>query len=306
LVDGLIASLKKLGSKVLNDPYIKDLMVDLTGEIHSAFADSSAYSKWGRHYLPSLRCAHYLQQCNNFKDPGVQHYGGDLFKTIRSLGDQVFLSLPPPTPSKPVYSGSSSSYGGGYSSHSSHSAPLQSMSSYYSNSVPCFAGQCTVLMGNGSLSLVQSIKKGDIVMTQHGASKVVCVVKTHCFNNQTELVEFPSGLIITPWHPIRLNNKWIFPANIQKPSIQPCEAVYSFILTSGHTMYINEIECCTLGHNMTGPIISHSYLGTNAVLDDLSKTSGFPSGLIELHAGCLQRDKQTNLISGILTSPISL
>ena len=33
------------------------------------------YVKWGRHYLPSLARAHLLQQCNNFKDPGVQGYG---------------------------------------------------------------------------------------------------------------------------------------------------------------------------------------------------------------------------------------
>ena len=31
--------------------------------------------KWGKHYLQSLQRAHELQQCNNFKDPGVQFYG---------------------------------------------------------------------------------------------------------------------------------------------------------------------------------------------------------------------------------------
>ena len=33
------------------------------------------FKKWGKHYVGSLLCAHSLQQCNNFKDPGIQHYG---------------------------------------------------------------------------------------------------------------------------------------------------------------------------------------------------------------------------------------
>jgi hypothetical protein len=30
------------------------------------------FERWGKHYLPSLARAHLLQQCNNFKDPGIQ------------------------------------------------------------------------------------------------------------------------------------------------------------------------------------------------------------------------------------------
>lgn len=61
------------------------------------------YQKWGRHYLPSLACAHQLEQCNNFKDPGVQNYGGKLFKKLRDTADEMFLKIPPPKPSIPVY-----------------------------------------------------------------------------------------------------------------------------------------------------------------------------------------------------------
>jgi hypothetical protein len=60
------------------------------------------YQKWGRHYLPSLMHAHMNQICNNFKDPGVQHYGGSMFRQIRDLVDENFCKLPPPKPSAVV------------------------------------------------------------------------------------------------------------------------------------------------------------------------------------------------------------
>ncbi|CAF5109316.1 unnamed protein product, partial [Rotaria socialis] len=41
--------------------------------------------------------AHLLQFCNNFKDPGVQHYGrGSLFSQIRDEMDDIFCGLPAP------------------------------------------------------------------------------------------------------------------------------------------------------------------------------------------------------------------
>ena len=52
------------------------------------------YERWGKHYLPSLARAHQLQQCSNFKDPGVQDYGGVMFRAIQDAADSAFLSLP--------------------------------------------------------------------------------------------------------------------------------------------------------------------------------------------------------------------
>ena len=49
--------------------------------------------------MPSLAGAHLLQLCYNFKDTGVQHYGGELFSTLRDSIDELFNKLPPPKPS---------------------------------------------------------------------------------------------------------------------------------------------------------------------------------------------------------------
>jgi len=78
--------------------YLTDLLQEIAGEASAALADDSAFQKWGRHYLPSLLFAHRLQICNNFKDPAVQHYGGDLFKRIQDFADEQFNTLPPPQP----------------------------------------------------------------------------------------------------------------------------------------------------------------------------------------------------------------
>lgn len=55
------------------------------------------------------------------------------------------------------------------------------------------------------------IRKGDLIASPaiNGVeAKVSCVVKTPCLNNQAYFVEFEDGLIITPYHPIRVNGIW--------------------------------------------------------------------------------------------------
>ncbi|CAF4309999.1 unnamed protein product, partial [Rotaria sordida] len=79
------------------DEFIKDLFSDLTGQVKEAIEKVESFKKWGVHFLPSLTRAHLLQFCNNFKDPGVQHYGkGLLFSQIRDEMDDIFCNLPAP------------------------------------------------------------------------------------------------------------------------------------------------------------------------------------------------------------------
>lgn len=81
------------------DPFILHLLQDLQGEAIDA-VELAAFMKWGRHYLPSLMFAHRRQMCNNFKDPGVQHYGGEMFQALRDEADEKFNQLPPPEPTR--------------------------------------------------------------------------------------------------------------------------------------------------------------------------------------------------------------
>ncbi|KAJ3284051.1 hypothetical protein HK104_010122, partial [Borealophlyctis nickersoniae] len=260
---------------------------DLAGQVTEAFTDRFFY-KWGRHYLPSLVRAHQLQVCNNFKDPGVQVYGGKLFEKVRDEMDEVFLKIPPPKPSKvnPRVRG-----------------PVRpvNMSSYHNRNNPCFAGECLVQLVDGGVKRVDEVQKGDVVLTTLDAAevgaKVVCVVKTPCETAHADLVHFDGGLLITPYHPIRVNGTWHFPCHIAKPTTHPCTAVYSFVLDSHHTMVINGVECVTLGHGFEDDVCAHAYFGTRRVVDDLARMEGWECGVVVTRG--LVRDPKTDMVCGM-------
>ena len=92
-----------------------------------------------------------------------------------------------------------------------------------------------------------------------------------------ELVNMPSGLIITPWHPIKTNNGWEFPFDInnQMPTIQHCESIISLVLDSNHVAFIEDIPCITLGHHFKEGILDHMYYGTDRVINDLKTMPGW-------------------------------
>jgi hypothetical protein len=300
-------------SSVKDNELVADILKDLEDQVSEAFSCDANYDKWGKHYLPSLTGAHLHQQCNNFKDPGVQHYGGDLFEKLRDQIDDVFNTLPPPKPSKkaepasaPVAkpSTSSSTRSHSYSPSSPAYSPVPSMAVYNTYYNPCFDGASTVLMENGELTHVKNVRKGDIVANPGGlASRVLCVVKTICSNNKTELVELEGGLKVTPYHPVRVNGKWCFPRDLGVTEERACPAVFSFVLEENHVMIISGTECVTLAHGFTGDrVVEHPYFGTRKVLRDLEKMQGWEDGLVELRSCFATRD-ENGFVNKIYSTP---
>ncbi|WP_411023018.1 hypothetical protein, partial [Salmonella sp. s51228] len=116
---------------VKTNKFVPDLLKDVTVQVSEAISREDWYKKWGKHYLLSLTRAHLLQQSTNFKDPGLQHYGGNLFGQVRDGADEIFIKMPPPKPTiKPT---------------TAVSAPLTSMHRYHSRGAPCFSGDSKVL-----------------------------------------------------------------------------------------------------------------------------------------------------------------
>ncbi|CAM4905461.1 unnamed protein product [Rotaria socialis] len=265
-----------------NNNYLTDLLTDLTGQIMAAFSRQDWFNKWGVHYLPSITRAHLLQVCNNFKDPGVQHYGqGQLFNSVRDEMDSIFCGLP--APKRP------------------QSGATIDMSVFNNSDNPCFHGSCTVKLFDGSIKLVKDIRRGDRLYP-HGGT-VNYVLKTACNNRQAQMVLLDTGLIITPWHPICLNGTtWVFPCSlVPSPTNIACEAVYSFALEQGHTVWINDIECITLGHGFKEDIARHVYYGTERIIEDLRIMDGQQqcTGFIEIEPKWVIRNKRMGLVNGI-------
>ncbi|CAF1094016.1 unnamed protein product [Rotaria sp. Silwood1] len=265
-----------------NDQFVKDLLADLTGQVQEALSNTDWFKKWGVHFLPSITRAHLLQYCNNFKDPGVQNYGrGTLFSTIRDEMDTIFCSLPAPKPSQQT---------GG----------TIDMSVFYNADGGCFYGGCTVRLMNGTTKLIKNVLPGDRI-APHGGM-VNYVVKTRCQNNKAKMVVLNNSLIITAWHPIRVDEQWIMPCTlVSAPTDITCEEVYNFALDQGHTMFVNDIECVTLGHGFKDDVVRHAYYGTQRVIEDLRQLDCEQnnSGIIEITQDALIRNKQTGLVSGL-------
>ena len=176
------------------DPVTVDLIKDVTGQVTEATSRRDWYTKWGKHYLPSLAQAHRLQQCNNFKDPGIQAYGGVLFNTLRDEADANFMKLPPPTPSGGAPASSyrarsmpSGGLGVGGASRAAAAAAPPARApinmSYYNNcNAGCFHGNAIVGLADGSTKPCNTIVKGDCVRTSNTDTKswarVACVVET--------------------------------------------------------------------------------------------------------------------------------
>eukprot|EP00005_Dracoamoeba_jomungandri_P008445 CAMPEP_0174262642 /NCGR_PEP_ID=MMETSP0439-20130205/14309_1 /TAXON_ID=0 /ORGANISM="Stereomyxa ramosa, Strain Chinc5" /LENGTH=592 /DNA_ID=CAMNT_0015347469 /DNA_START=183 /DNA_END=1961 /DNA_ORIENTATION=+ len=271
------------GSEAREDERIVGLLQDVEGQGLEATSNNTYYNKWGVHYLPSLARAHLLQVCNNFKDPGVQHYGGRLFAEIRDDADEIFCKLPPPEPT---------------SRHVEPSQRVSSMSVYNCSSAPCFHGSSLVLLPGSKTKRVDLLKKGDLVVTPDGSTEVVCVVKTVMESGEANLVRLEGGLLVTPWHPVLDHNgSWCFPSELQKPSVVPCPAVYSFVLKDQHVMSINGVFCVSLGHSFSEPKVKHDYFGSPLVISHLKAMRGWSQGLVLLSSSsCCLRDSSSSRV----------
>lgn len=298
------------------------------GQIKEAFSKSEYFNRWGRHYLRSLMNAYEFQQCNNFKDPGVQLFAGNLFNTIRSKADEIFCNMPAPVPSRP----SRYNYGSGINGIVAASAPVRrcsasasrSMTSFLSNVMPasasasvvaasapvqmvnfynsnntCFDGESMVKVPGGSIKAKMLTKGMDVwTVNKHNVpmvTKVLCVVKTKTQNNECAMCDI-NGMYITPYHPIKLYGKWVFPETVANVYVNNIDYVYNVVLESGHILTINDVKVCTMGHDFNdNDVIAHPYFGSNKVVDDLKKCEGWNNGLVTFYN--LQIERTNGYIS---------
>ena len=257
------------------------LLADITGQVMEAVSSKTHFERWGRHYLLSLSSAHARQVANNCKDPGVQEYGGPVFRAIRDSIEDVFLSIPPPVPSHRM--------------NPAVAVPVD-MGAYMDDNGPCFGGGGLVAMHDGSLKMVSCVRKGDVVI---GGYTVVCVVRTE----RPTRLSLVGSLLVTDWHPIRAGaGGWAFPCMVPGATTAASDAVYNFVLDKGHEVTIEGTACVTLGHGLEGDVVSHAYFGTSRVVDDLRGMRGWADGLVAI-IGAL-RGTAGGLVCGLVAAPL--
>jgi hypothetical protein len=234
--------------------------------------------------------AQELEECMNFKDPGLQIYGGALFSRIQDQGDKAFIGLKPLPVPVPV----SSYYSSGYVPSTT---PPVNMAVFHNQGGSCFAAHCEVLMANGSRKPIFEIRRGDIVQTLNGPTRVEYAIEFNIKAKSQPMSQIGS-LCITPWHPILQNNEWIRPADKVGYTDRLIQTVYNLILDNNHTINIEQQWCITLGHGQTFGILYHPFFGSIwKVIGCLQHQPGFSNGR-PVYQNCVAIKDENNIISG--------
>ena len=264
-------------------PETRALLEDLEGQCLTAVAKTDYWRAWGKHYFPSLAFAHMMQQCNNFKDPGVQLYGGDLFKAVQDRADDVFNTLPPPAPS-----------GRGASAQR---VPVN-MQVFNDRNGGCVHGRSQADMVVSEPRSVSELKRGDLVRGLDGeTAEILCVVETPG-GEAVKMVQMSDALLITPHHPVKKGDAWAFPSAFEEPSDHVAERLYSFVVRGSTAVSFGGVAVVSLGHGITEGVAAHPYFGTSRVLRDLGKAPGFAKGRVCLPSGWDLRHAETGLVEG--------
>ena len=141
---------------------------------------------------------------------------------------------------------------------------------------------------------------------------------TRCDGGACELVTLPGGLVVTPYHPVRVPVSadataadaaaayapWRFPCELGVVAERACPFVTSFVLERSagvsHAMLIDGAACVCLGHGLTdNEVVRHAFFGTERVVDALRAAPGFADGIVRLEPGCAVRDATTDLVVGL-------
>jgi hypothetical protein len=80
--------------------------------------------------------------------------------------------------------------------------------------------------------------------------------------------------MITPYHPIFVNDQWKFPIDVSNISIvhQDIDYVYSFVIKTESHMIIDNVQCITLGHYINNDsVASHKFFGTELVISAIER-----------------------------------
>jgi hypothetical protein len=214
-------------------------------------------------------------------------FGGEVFESIVDKASDIFDTLPPPTPSLMVNNNYGIGAYGGLGQAPTPQPQTPIVMSYYNDpGGGCFDSNCKITMADGNIKKLKDLQKDDLIMSytrnnEITSAKVVCIFETKITMGIHEYVDLDNGLYVTPWHPIKYNGEWVFPANIKVPIMKKSESMITLVLDNHHIACINGYQCIMLGHNFTdNDVLKHPFYGTNKVIDILKYQYGWETGHI--------------------------
>ena len=291
-----------------NDTYVHNILLDFSGQVKEALNMTSDgeredwFSRWGIHYLRSLRGAYMNEMCNNFKDKGIFNFKTPMFDRICDNISTVFEAIPPPKPDivkSPVVGTSMRMKG-----RASAPTPLRNMSAYNNAGGGCCIGTSGVLMANKTIREIQDIKKGDRIFTcdpnnynETPISEVECLVFTESYGEEellSTISNAATSLTLTPYHPVinSTTDQWTFPINLGSSQVRRCRGVYTIVVKNRYPIIVQGFTYATLGHDITGEVIGHPFFGSERVINDLKKIDTYDEGFIHLNKEDYKRENE--------------
>jgi hypothetical protein len=171
------------------------------------------------------------------------------------------------------------------------------MSIVHNTSGVGFAAETLIQMADGRNKMIFDLQRGDSVWTPAGAATVRAVVLCRS-TNRSQPMSMVNQLVVTPYHPIKYNGVWRFPADVVGYSDKLIQILYNLVLDSGHVVRADGVEAVTLGHGFTEDIVHHPYFGTEDVISDLMRLPGWSCGRPSFTNLTTIRDPVSNEIVG--------
>ncbi|ORX46633.1 hypothetical protein BCR36DRAFT_585101 [Piromyces finnis] len=309
--------------------YVKNLLIDITnsnpnhGQVEKAIS-ILYYGTWGKCYINSFLRFHQYEQCGNFKDQSLQYYTHEVFNAYRKMANTIFVNLPPPETEEQSIS---DSYNSSITSMNARNNPLLSyqrmdmrpsinetsrcltrpvllcdsasetcserrkpnlkMKYFINRHGGCFNGDACILLANYQKKRVRDLKKGDLL---NNNAAVKCVIEQTLNEKRKPYMCDINGVLLTPYHPIAIDNNWYFPNDLVNPKEVSVNSWFNVILQDDNNQkyeieFDNGIKAITLGHNRDdNNILKHPYFGSELVLKDLKERDpiGYSNGYIHI------------------------
>ena len=287
----------------------------IVNELMLGFSTPDNFMKWGRHYIRTL-IPHLLREVRtNFRDEIMGSFildiegGNGLFEKESNKAEIIFATATPPPPSLLA-----PTYGGPYSSLVA-SAPRVAptiLPDEYMRGGGCFHPDTKLkrwtAQGWEEIAMSRIRADNNIATEGLGIVKVKCVVYINCPGEKAEFVKLgddTNPVYITPWHPIRVDGKWVFPKDYVggETTIEDTPYVINLVLEATHIIQVGGYSAVTLGHGFQEDVVRHKFWGGD-VIAVLSLESGWACGSVTL-VGPLVPQRRPKIIKNLGDSLLS-